>query len=72
MGLNEQILADILAGRFDITKFAAEYESQQQAQAREMELSKKLSQALKNKDWDAAEAAVAELKKIGACHGRQS
>jgi thiol-disulfide isomerase/thioredoxin len=63
MGLNEQILADILAGRFDITKFAAEYESQQQAQAREMELSKKLSQALKNKDWDAAEAAVAELKK---------
>jgi thiol-disulfide isomerase/thioredoxin len=63
MGLDEKTLEDILAGRFDITKFAAEYESQQQAQAREMELSKKLSQALKNKDWDAAEAAIAEMKK---------
>ena len=63
MGLNEQILEDILAGRFDIAAFAAEYERQQQAQAREMELSKKLRQALKDKDWDAAEAAVAEMKK---------
>ena len=63
MGLDEKTLEDILAGRFDITKFAAEYESQQQAQVREMELSKKLSQALKNKDWDAAEAAIAEMKK---------
>jgi thiol-disulfide isomerase/thioredoxin len=64
MGLNEQTLDDILAGRFDIAKFAAEYERQQQAQAREMELSKKLSQALKNKDWDAADTAVAEIKKM--------
>jgi thiol-disulfide isomerase/thioredoxin len=63
MTLTEQTLEDILAGRFDIAKFAAEFKSQQQAQAREMELSKKLSQALKDKDWDAAEAAVADLKK---------
>ena len=63
MELDEKTLEDILAGRFDITKYAAEYERQQQAQAREMELSKKLGQALKDKDWDAAEAAVAELKK---------
>jgi thiol-disulfide isomerase/thioredoxin len=63
MALTEQTLKDILAGRFDITKFAAEYEHQQQAQAVEMELSKKLRQALKDKDWDAAEAAVAEMKK---------
>ena len=63
MALDEKTLEDILAGRFDITKFAAEYERQQQVQAREMELSKKLRTALKNKDWDAAEAAVAEMKK---------
>jgi thiol-disulfide isomerase/thioredoxin len=63
MELDEKTLEDILAGRFDITKYAAEYERQQQAQAREMELSKKLGQALKDKDWDAAEAAVAEMKK---------
>ena len=45
MELNEQILEDILAGRFDITKFAAEYERQQQAQAQEMELSQKTQQS---------------------------
>jgi len=63
MELNEQTLKDILAGRFDITKFAAEYERQQQAQAQEMKLRIKLSKALKDKDWDAAEVAVAEMKK---------
>ena len=63
MGLNEQILEEILAGRFDVAKFAAEYEQQQQAQVRLMELSKKLRQALKAKDWDTAESAVAEIKK---------
>jgi len=63
MALDEKTLEDILAGRFDITKYAAEYESQQQIQAQQMELSKKLRTALKNKDWDAAEAAIAEMKK---------
>jgi len=63
MGLNEQILEDILAGRFDIAAFAAEYERQQQVQKQDTELRIKLTKALKNKDWDAAEAAVAEMKK---------
>jgi thiol-disulfide isomerase/thioredoxin len=63
MELNEQTLGDILAGRFDIPKFAAEYERQQQVQAQNMELSKKLRTALKNKDWDAADAVLAELEK---------
>jgi thiol-disulfide isomerase/thioredoxin len=63
MSLNEQTLEDILAGHFDITKFAAEYERQQQVQAQKMELSKKLRTALKNKDWDAADAALADLEK---------
>ena len=31
-----------------------------------MELSKKLSQAIKNKDWDAADAPIAEIEKSGA------
>jgi thiol-disulfide isomerase/thioredoxin len=63
MGLDEKTLADILAGRFDITKYAAEYERQYQAQKQDTELRIKLTKALKNKDWDAAEAAVAEMKK---------
>jgi thiol-disulfide isomerase/thioredoxin len=63
MELDEKTLEDILAGHFDITKFAADYEKQQQVQAQKMELSKKLRTALKNKDWDAADAALAELEK---------
>jgi thiol-disulfide isomerase/thioredoxin len=63
MGLNEQILEDILAGRFDIAAFAAEYERQHQAQKQDMELRIKLTKALKNKDWDAAETTIAEMKK---------
>jgi thiol-disulfide isomerase/thioredoxin len=63
MALNEQILEDVLAERFDMTKFAAEYEHQQQVQAQRMELSKKLRTAIKNKDWDAADTALAEVEK---------
>ena len=63
MSLNEQTLEDILTGRFDVAKFAAEYERQQQVQATDMELSQKLSQAIKNKDWDTADTTIAELKK---------
>jgi len=63
MGLNEQILEDILAGRFDIAAFAAEYERQQQVQKQDTELRIKLTKALKNKDWDTAETTIAEMKK---------
>jgi thiol-disulfide isomerase/thioredoxin len=63
MGLNEQILEDILAGRFDVAKFAVEYERQQQAQKQDTELRIKLTKALKNKDWDTAETTIAEMKK---------
>jgi thiol-disulfide isomerase/thioredoxin len=63
MGLDEKTLADILAGRFDITKYAAEYERQYQAQKQDTELRIKLTKALKNKDWDTAETTIAEMKK---------
>ncbi|MGP8221196.1 MAG: hypothetical protein ACLQPI_17315, partial [Limisphaerales bacterium] len=63
MTLDEKTLEDILAGRFDIAAFALEYERQNQAQKQDTELRIKLAKALKNKDWDAAEAAVAEMKK---------
>src|ERR1039457_6340421 len=63
MGLDEKTLEEILADKFDIAAFAAEYERQHQAQKQDMELRIKLSKALKNKDWDTAEAAVAEIKK---------
>src|ERR1039458_3854917 len=63
MGLDEKTLEEILADKFDIAAFAAEYERQHQAQKQDTELRIKLPKALKNKDWDGAEAAVAEMKK---------
>jgi thiol-disulfide isomerase/thioredoxin len=69
MGLNEQILEDILAGRFDIAAFAVKYERQHQVQKQDTELRIKLTKALKNKDWAAAEAAAAELKKLEPAMG---
>ena len=63
MALDEQTLGDIMAGRFDIAKFAADYERQEQIQAQETALSRKLAQAIKSKDWDVADAAVAAMTK---------
>ena len=63
MGLDEKTLEEILADKFDIAAFAAEYERQQMAQKQDMELRIKLTKAIKNKDWDAAETTIAEMKK---------
>jgi len=64
MELDEKLLNDILAGHYDVDKAAAEYEQRQQNQEKLMDLSKKLSASLKQKDWDAAEATVAEMEKL--------
>jgi thiol-disulfide isomerase/thioredoxin len=69
MGLDEKTLEEILADKFDIARAAADYEKQRQAQAQEMELSKKLRQALKNEDWDTAETTIAEMKKLEPAMG---
>ena len=63
MGLDEKTLEEILADKFDIAAFAAEYERQQMAQKQDMELRIKLTKAIKNKDWDTAETTIAEMKK---------
>ena len=64
MELTEQLLNDIVADHYDLDKAAAEYQQQQQNQQKLMDLSKKLSTSLKQKDWDGAEAAVAEMEKL--------
>ena len=63
MGLTEEVLSQILADKFDTAAFAAQHKKAQQAQQRSMEQSKKLGAAMKEKNWDAAEAAVTELEK---------
>lgn len=63
MSLTEKVLGDILADKFDSAAFAKEFEKQQQQQQQRNELNLKLRSALKDKDWDAADAAVAEMEK---------
>jgi thiol-disulfide isomerase/thioredoxin len=63
MTLTEDILGQILADKFDTATFAAQYNKQEQEQEQLMEQSRKLQTAMKEKNWDAAEAAVTELEK---------
>ena len=63
MTLTEEVLSQILADKFDTAAFAEQYKNAQQEQQRSMEQSKKLGTAMKEKNWDAADAAVTELEK---------
>jgi thiol-disulfide isomerase/thioredoxin/Flp pilus assembly protein TadD len=64
MELTEQLLNDILADHYDVAKAATEFEQRQQNRQKLTELSNKLSNSLRQKDWDAAEAAVAQIEKL--------
>ena len=63
MSLKEQVLEDILAGKFDLAAFAKKYEKLQQTQKLQIELEQKLHHAMQDKNWDAADAALAGLEK---------
>lgn len=69
MALTEDLLNQILAGTFDVAAFAKKYDQQQQEQARMMAQYSNLRTALKDKNWDAADAAVAELEKTDPQNG---
>lgn len=61
MGLNEQLLAEILADKFDLAAYAREYEKHHQEQKQYLELLDKLIRAERGKDWDVAAAALDEI-----------
>ena len=63
MTLTDDVLGQILADKFDTAAFARQYEKEQQEQRQVNERYKKLATAMKEKNWDAADAAVAELEK---------
>jgi hypothetical protein len=63
MGLTEPVLGQILADKFDTGSFAKKYEKDQLAAKQRNALYQKLRTAMKTNDWDAADAAVAELEK---------
>jgi thiol-disulfide isomerase/thioredoxin len=64
MSLKEQLLEDVLAGRFDIEKAAKEFAEAEKNKAVIMAASRKLNTALNKKSWDDADAAVEELDKV--------
>ena len=63
MGLNEQILGDVLAGRFDMAKAAADYEKQQEKNQKWTAVNKKLREAMKQNRWDDASSTLDEMLK---------
>lgn len=64
MSLKETVLEDVLADRYDLAKAAAEQAQQENNKGQLMELSKKLTGSLRQKNWDDAETAVTEMEKL--------
>ena len=64
MELKDQVIEDVLAGKFDVQKAAADYETQQKHQAQLRTISMALNRAMQNKDWDEANAQVEAAAKL--------
>jgi thiol-disulfide isomerase/thioredoxin len=64
MELTEELLNDIVADKYDVAKAAADYAQRQQDQQQLADLSKKLGASLQQKDWDGADATVAQMAKL--------
>ena len=63
MALEESVLEQILTDKFDVAAYAKEFEKQQQEMEARQAVSKKLTQAMREKNWDTADAALAEMEK---------
>jgi thiol-disulfide isomerase/thioredoxin len=64
MQLQEKLIEEVLAGTFDVHKAAAAYDTQQQNEAKLNTAWVGVSQAIRQKDWDKAEAKLAEAEKL--------
>jgi hypothetical protein len=64
MELKEQVLEQVLEGKFDLKRAAAESETLAKNQDQLMKLSRQFSQAMQEKQWDQAESSLAELEKL--------
>ena len=64
MELEEAMLLKVVAGTFDEKAAAAEHAEKERKQAAIGEAGRKLGQAMESKNWDEADAAVAELDKL--------
>jgi thiol-disulfide isomerase/thioredoxin len=64
MELKDQIIEDVLNGKFDVKKAAADYEQQKQNEAKLSVVWKELSLAMQQQDWDKASAKLSEAEKL--------
>jgi thiol-disulfide isomerase/thioredoxin len=64
MGLKETVIEKVLDGSFDIAKAAKEYAERQKVEAQMGELQREFSKSQRNKDWDAAEAALKKMETL--------
>ncbi len=61
MELNEKLIEDVLADKFDIGKFAAQREQEQRANQELTDMQEKLFSAINEKRWTEASSALDEL-----------
>ena len=64
MKLKESLLEQVLAGKFDVTKAAAEYKAQQKNEERRRTLWQEFNRQRQKEEWDQAESALAEMEKL--------
>ena len=64
MQLKEKVIEEVLAGKFDVQKAAAEYEEQQKNEAQVRTLWGDLNRAVQKKNWDEAMAKLAQAEKL--------
>jgi thiol-disulfide isomerase/thioredoxin len=63
MALQEKVLEDVLADKFDVHKAAAAYELEQQNEAKTRTAWMKVNRAMQQKNWDEATAQLGEVEK---------
>jgi len=64
MQLKEQVIEDVLAGKFDVRKAAEDYDKEQRNQAKLRTVGQELSRAMQKKDWGTAAAKLDEAEKL--------
>ncbi len=72
MELNDKLISDLLADRYDLAKAAAEYEENARNQQVLTELSQKLDQSVRQKEWDAALANLDHMEKLAPSSERDA
>jgi len=63
MGMTEELWDQVVSGKYDVAKAAADYEQRNAAQLKMQELEEKFTAAMKAEKWDEASAAVDEMAK---------